>query len=156
MEKRKLVSRILAGTLSVLGFAGCDGLGGNEDMYGCPIVDFQVKGTVLSEEDVPLEGIRVVVRTAWDNADDNADTVYTNAKGEFNSHELSTIAIDQQKVYFDDTDGENKGGAFKSDSIALEKMDKKQLKKGNGWFEGQFEYTAPVVKLSKEEKKPEE
>ena len=95
-----------------------------------------------------------MVRTAWDNADDNADTVYTNAKGEFNSHELSTIAIDQQKVYFDDTDGENKGGAFKSDSIALEKMDKKQLKKGNGWFEGQFEYTAPVVKLSKEGKKP--
>ena len=115
-----------------------------------------MKGTVLSEEDVPLEGIRVVVRTAWDNADDNADTVYTNAKGEFKSHELSTVAIDQQKVYFDDTDGENKGGAFKSDSIALEKMDKKQLKKGNGWFEGQFEYTAPVVKLSKEEKKPEE
>lgn len=156
MEKRKLVSRILAGTLSVLGFVGCDGSGGNEDMYGCPTVDFQVKGTVVSENAGPLEGIRVVVRTAWDNADYNADTVYTNAKGEFKSHELSSVAIDQQKVYFDDVDGENNGGIFKSDSIALEKMDKKQLKKGDGWFNGQFEYTAPVVKLSKEEKKPEE
>lgn len=156
MEKRKLVSRILAGTLSVLGFVGCDGSGGNEDMYGCPTVDFQVKGTVVSEDAGPLEGIRVVVRTAWDNVDYNADTVYTNAKGEFKSHELSSVAIDQQKVYFDDVDGENNGGIFKSDSIALEKMDKKQLKKGDGWFNGQFEYTAPVVKLSKEEKKPEE
>lgn len=156
MEKRKLVSRILAGTLSVLGFVGCDGSGGNEDMYGCPTVDFQVKGTVVSENAGPLEGIRVVVRTAWDNADYNADTVYTNAKGEFKSHELSSVAIDQQKVYFDDVDEENNGGTFKSDSIALEKMDKKQLKKGDGWFNGQFEYTAPVVKLSKEEKKPEE
>lgn len=156
MEKRKLVSRILAGTLSVLGFVGCDGSGGNEDMYGCPTVDFQVKGTVVSEDAGPLEGIRVVVRTAWDNVDYNADTVYTNAKGEFKSHELSSVAIDQQKVYFDDVDGENNGGIFKSDSIALEKMDKKQLKKGDGWFNGQFEYSAPVVKLSKEEKKPEE
>lgn len=156
MEKRKLVSRILAGTLSVLGFVGCDGSGGNEDMYGCPTVDFQVKGTVVSEDAGPLEGIRVVVRTAWDNVDYNADTVYTDAKGEFKSHELSSVAIDQQKVYFDDVDGENNGGIFKSDSIALEKMDKKQLKKGDGWFNGQFEYTAPVVKLSKEEKKPEE
>lgn len=156
MEKRKLVSRILAGTLSVLGFVGCDGSGGNEDMYGCPTVDFQVKGTVVSEDAGPLEGIRVVVRTAWDNVDYNADTVYTNAKGEFKSHELSSVAIDQQKVYFDDVDGENNGGIFKSDSIALEKMDKKQLKKGDGWFNGQFEYTVPVVNLSKEEKKPEQ
>lgn len=156
MEKRKLVSRILAGTFSVLGFVGCDGSGGNEDMYGCPTVDFQVKGTVVSENAGPLEGIRVVVRTAWDNADYNADTVYTDVKGEFKSHELSSVAIDQQKVYFDDVDEENNGGIFKSDSIALEKMDKKQLKKGDGWFNGQFEYTAPVVKLSKEEKKPEE
>lgn len=157
MRKRKLSSRLLAGILGVLGFTGCDGSGEELDMYGCPIVDFQVKGAVTSENGDPLKGIQVVVRTAWDNNPHEADTVYTDAKGEFKSHELSSVSIDKQKVYFNDVDGEANGGAFKSDSIKLVDMDKKSLEEGDGWYEGTYEYaTKDVVKLKEEEKKTEE
>lgn len=157
MRKRKLSSRLLAGILGVLGFTGCDGSGEELDMYGCPIVDFQVKGAVTSENGDPLKGIQVVVRTAWDNTPHEADTVYTDAKGEFKSHELSSVSIDKQKVYFNDVDGEANGGAFKSDSIKLVDMDKKSLEEGDGWYKGTYEYaTKDVVKLKEEEKKTEE
>lgn len=157
MRKRKLGSKLLAGILGVLGFAGCDGLGEEPDMYGCPIVDFQVKGAVTSENGELLKGIQVVVRTTWDDNPHVADTVYTDAKGEFKSHELSSVSIDKQKVYFNDVDGDANGGAFKSDSIKLVDMDKKLLEKGDGWYNGKYElsFEAPV-KLSKEDKKAEE
>lgn len=157
MRKRRLSSKLLAGILGVLGFAGCDGLGEELDMYGCPIVDFQVKGAVTSEEGDPLKGIQVVVRTAWDNNVYEADTVYTDAKGEFKSHELSSVSIDKQKVYFHDVDGEANGGAFKSDSITFGQMKEEQLEKGSGWYDGKYEYsTKSPVRLAKEEKKTEE
>lgn len=157
MKKRKLGSKLLAGALGMLGFVGCDGVGEAPDMYGCPIVDFQVKGAVISEDGMPLKGIRVITRTAWDNDVDDADTVYTDAKGEFKSHELSSVGIDKQKVYFDDVDGEENGGAFKSDSIDVRDMEKKQLNQENGWYTGKYEYsTKDPVKLKKEEKKSEE
>lgn len=155
MKKRKLGSRLLTGVLSVLGFVGCDGTGGNEDMYGCPIVGFQVKGTVISEDAEPLKGIQVIVRTDWNNSAGGADTIYTDEKGEFKSHELSEVAIEKQEVYFNDVDGEKNGGAFKPDSILLQKMDKKQLEKGHGWYTGKFEFSTKV-KLSKKEKNTEE
>lgn len=157
MRKRKLGSKLLAGILGILGFAGCDGLGEEPDMYGCPIVDFQVKGAVTSENGEPLKGIQVVVRTAWDNNPHIADTVYTDAEGEFKSHELSSVSIDKQKVYFNDVDGDANGGAFKSDSIKLVDMDKKLLEKGDGWYNGKYELSSEgPVKLSKEDKKTEE
>ena len=154
MKKKKLTSSMLTGLLGALGFMGCDGVGSGEDMYGCPIVDFQVKGSVASEDRVPLEGIQVVVRTAWDNLPDEADTVYTDCKGEFISHELSAFSIGNQKVYFNDVDGEQQGGTYKSDSIALEKMEKKQLEKGKGWYDGKYEFKG-AIKLAKKDNKPE-
>lgn len=60
-------------------------------------------------------------------------------------------------MYFNDIDEQENGGTFKSDSITLEKMKKKQLEKGGNWYEGKFEFsTDEPVKLSKAEKKPEE
>lgn len=157
MRKRKLRSRMLAGVLGILGFVGCDGLGDTPDMYGCPTVDFQVKGTVTSEDGEPLEGIRVVVRTSWDNNPYGGDTVYTDAKGEFRSRELSDADIGDRKAYFNDIDGEAHGGVFKPDSVALKDMKQEQLEKGDGWYSGKFELSPQgPVKLKKEEKKTEE
>lgn len=158
MRRRKLGSKLLTGMLGVLGFVGCDGLGEEPDMYGCPIVNFLVKGVVTSENGDPLKGVQVVVGSGWDNDAYGADTIYTDAKGEFESHELADITINmQRKVYFNDIDEQENGGTFKSDSITLEKMKKKQLEKGNSWYEGKFEFsTNEPVKLSKAEKKPEE
>lgn len=156
MKQRNLLSRILTATLGVLGFAGCDGSGNNEDMYGSPIVEFQVKGMVLSPEEKPLEGVQVIVRRAWNNHPMEADTLYTNTQGEFESPEYRTVGIDQQKVYFNDVDGEANGGAFEADSVMLKDMKVEQRKKGDGaWYNGKFRYSV-VQKLKKADKKEKE
>lgn len=156
MEKRNLLSRVLTATLGVLGFVGCDGSGNNEDMYGSPIVEFQVKGMVLSPEEKPLEGVQVIVRREWNNHPMEADTLYTNTQGEFESPEYRTVGIDQQKVYFNDVDGEANGGAFEADSVMLKDMKVEQLKKGDGaWYNGKFRYSV-VQKLKKADKKEKE
>lgn len=158
-KKKLTVHRLLSGALVLLGFASCSEEFGGEDIrceYGTPYSKFIVKGTVTSEADKPLKGIRVIVRQAWDNNPLSGDTVYTDEKGTFETGELGTVAIGKQKVYFDDTDGEGNGGAFKADSLALEDMKVTQLEKGERWYNGKFEYTPKApVKLSEEEKKTE-
>lgn len=156
MKQQKLLSRILTATLSVLGFTSCDGIGGHEEMYGSPIVEFQVKGAVLSPDEKPLEGVQVIVRKEWSNHPMMADTVYTNAQGEFESLGHTATSVEKQKVYFNDVDGEANGGVFKSDSVELKAMNMEQLKKGDGaWYNGKFSYSV-VQKLKKAEKEEKE
>ena len=157
-KKRMTVRRLLSGALVLLGLASCSNENEEEIRYeyGSPYAKFQVKGTVTSDTDEPLKGIQVVVRKKWDNNPMSADTVYTDEKGEFKTDELGTGSIGYQKVYFNDIDGEENGGSFKSDSIALEKMEKKQLEERDHWYIGKFEFsTKAPIKLSKKEKKPE-
>lgn len=153
-KKKAMMFRLLSGALGLLGFAACNN---NEEeeillMYGSPYAKFQVKGTVTSEADEPLKGIQVIVRTEWDNDPIAADTLYTDEKGEFQTKELGTGGIGKQKVYFHDIDGEENGGTFKSDSIALKDMDMKQIEKGdNNWYNGKYEFTTKTpVKLSED------
>lgn len=143
--------------LSILGFAACDEIGNQECMYGTPTLDFQLKGTVTTEDDKPLEGIQVIVRKAWNNQDfpKGADTLYTNAQGEFATSKITTSGINEQKVYFNDVDGEKNGGTFKSDSVLLRELDRKPVKKGdNSWYQGEYEMTVSV-KLSPAEAEEE-
>lgn len=121
-------------------------------MYGSPYAKFQVKGKVTSEADEPLKGIQVIVRSSWDNDPLIADTLYTDEKGEFQTQESRFDGIDEQKVYFHDIDGEENGGTFKSDSIALKDMDRKQIEKGdNNWYNGKYEITPKSpIKLSED------
>ena len=157
-RKKMTVQRLLSGVLVLLGFTSC-GKDWNEDIgrleYGSPTTKFQVKGRVTSDTEEPLKGIQVIVRKSWNNAPVYADTVYTDEKGEFKTEELTGGGVADQKVYFNDTDGEANGGTFKSDSIALKDMDKVRLEEKEGWYLGKFEYST-IKKLSKEEKKPEE
>lgn len=140
------VARLLSGALVLLGFASCDD---SKEMYGSPTVKFQVKGKVTSDAGTPLEGIQVLVRKNWDNDPlGGSDTIYTDAKGEFASPEVTVGGLNAQKAYFNDVDGNVNGGTFKSDSIALKEMDKKQLEKGGEWYAGKFELTT-TVKLKK-------
>lgn len=157
-KKKMTVARFLSGALVLLGFGSCsnasDDEGGGRLEYGTPTVDFQIKGKVTSEEGDPLKGIQVIVRHAWDNRPEGgADTLYTDAKGEFSGKELTVGAIAEQKAYFNDVDGEANGGAFKSDSVALKNMDNKKVGDGNGhWYNGKYELST-TVKLKKADKK---
>lgn len=158
MEKKMTVRRLLSGALVLLGFASCSNDGDEGEIiceYGTPYAKFQVKGKVTDEAGKALKNIQVVVREGWNNVPWDADTVYTDAKGEFQSNELSGVSIDKQQVYFHDVDGDENGGTFKSDSIKLIDLEKKTVEKGSGgWYQGTFEFsTSKPVKLSKEEKK---
>lgn len=141
-KMKMTVARLLSGAMVLLGFASCDD---DKVMYGSPSVKFQVKGKVTSDIGTPLEGIQVIVRANWDNnSQGRADTIYTDAKGEFASQEIEAGGLNAQTAYFNDVDGAANGGTFKSDSISLKTMDKKQLEKGNEWYAGKFELTTTV------------
>ncbi|GFH98270.1 radical SAM-associated putative lipoprotein [uncultured Phocaeicola sp.] len=155
MKKKMMVHRLLAGTLALLGFASCSD--GNEEgelicEYGTPYSKFLVKGKVNSDKDEPLKGIQVIVRSQWNNNAALADTVYTDEKGEFRTEELRATGIEHQQVYFNDIDGEENGGAFKSDSVLIKYMNRERLEEGSGWYVGKFEYsTKKPVKLSEKQ-----
>ena len=161
-QKRKnLLSRLCAAVLALLGFASCEEFGFGRVEYGCPSVDYKVSGTVTDANDNPLEGVRVIIRKRDDNVptpreyyvDDlgnthiyeGDDTLFTDAKGKYESGELNNVGIWGQKVYFDDVDGDANGGEFLPDSVLLRTAPKKQIKEGSGqWYEGSFKYTVDV------------
>ena len=167
-KHKSLLSRLCAAVLALLGFASCEKFNDIRCEYGTPSVDFKVKGTVTDETSKPLEGIRVIVRTNYDNfptpqesfVDDlgryhvygGDDTLYTDVKGRYESHELNSVFIASQKVYFDDVDGGKNGGAFESDSVELKTAPNRQYQKGDGhWYNGGYEYTVDVQLQKKSE-----
>lgn len=153
-KKKMLVHRLLSGAMALLGFAACNDENNGEIWceYGTPITRFHVKGKVTDDAGEALKNIQVVVRQGWNNDPQDADTIYTDANGEFQSNELSCVGIGEQKVYFHDVDGEENGGTFKSDSVRLSGMEKKQMENGSGWYNGKFEFSMKKpVELSKKE-----
>jgi len=160
-KQKSLLSRFCAAVLALLGFASCEKFNDIRCEYGTPSVDFKVKGTVTDADEKPIEGIRVIVRTNADNLPDprqsyvddlgryhvygGDDTLYTDVKGRYESHELNSVFIASQKVYFDDVDGGKNGGAFESDSVELKTAPNRQYQKGDGhWYSGGYEYTVDV------------
>ena len=166
-EKKTLLARLCAAVLVLLGFASCEKAFNGIFVpveYGSPSVDFKVKGTVTDEDEKPLEGIRVIVRREANNqprsnqsyVDDYGryhlyggdDTLYTDVKGKYESSVMDAFAVAEQKVYFDDVDG-NANGAFKSDSVLVRTAPQKKFKDSEGnWYAGGYEYTVDV-KLKK-------
>lgn len=157
MKKRTTAHRLLSGVLVLLGFASCTNDDPGEILceYGTPNSKFLVKGRVASDKNEPLKGIQVIVRQGWNNSIYlPADTVYTDESGKFETKELGTTgSIAEQKIYFNDIDGEGNGGAFKSDSAFVRDLESKQLEERKGWYAGKFEFsTKEPVKLSEKGK----
>ena len=127
MKKKMTVHRLLSGALVLLGFASC------------------------SNEDENLE-IRCEYGTPYSKF-----LVKGTVKGEFKTEDLSIGGINEQKVYFNDIDGEENGGAFKSDSVLIKDMNQKKLEEGGHWYVGKFEFSPKgSIKLSKKEKNRED
>ena len=160
MRKRKWnVGRLLSGVMALLGFAGCNN-GDEPCLYGSPSVDYRVLGTVTDNEGKPLEGIQVVVdnpgastyydkngiivKDKYESGKLTPDTVYTDKNGKFSSYKVEAFSDSKLVVEVQDIDGEANGGEFQSERFTKDKLDKKQLKKGNGWYEGEFEYSKTV------------
>ena len=66
------------------------------------------------------------------------------AKGAFQSAKIKSGGIYQQRVVFDDVDGEANGGEFSSIDMSIKDLDSKRIKKGDGWYDGEYELSTKV------------
>lgn len=149
MRKRiyRVEMLLLSGVLGFLGFSCSDQFGETPDMYGTPVTDFIIKGTVTDESGKPIKGIRVInnYRYQWDEKT-FADTLYTNEKGQFENVKQYFPAVPNEiKTEFTDMDEEQNGGSFKSEVQEYAKSDFVQTKKGKGWFSGEFTLTIKQI-----------
>lgn len=144
---KKLITQSLSALLSLLGFSGCSGFGFGLCEYGTPTTDYQIRGTVTSNDGSPIKDIRVTIaQSEWDRQ----DTLYTDQDGKFASQILKDWYIGDQTVRFHDIDGEANGGKFKPDTLPVRNLDSKRIKKGDGdWYQGLYELKADIA-LSKE------
>ena len=143
----------LGGLLALLGFSGCGKIGWGMTEYGQPHANYKVLGEVKDPDGKPIEGIRVVVNPGPEHPSYFIDTLYTDAKGQFQKEQLRYTWPDEfkeGKVKFEDVDGAE-NGSFKTKELKASDLSIKQDKKGDGrWYGGDFTITANAT-LEKDE-----
>ena len=137
-------TKIIAWFLGIIGFStGCDIIDPIAE-YGVPSADFKAKGIVTDAvSNKPIPNIRVIGKAAHGH---DADTVFTDANGNY-TVDMQRIFGFPVKIYAEDLDGD-KNGTFKADSMQIEHLDAKQIKKGTGWYKGSFEKNDADFKLN--------
>ena len=163
-KKRWNVESLLSGALALLGFAGCTNINDAPDLYGTPSVDYKVIGTVTDEQGKPLKDIQVIVKNpnGWSYYDDNTsreslppqvipDTLYTDKDGKFTSNNVHAIGISKFTVEIQDIDGEANGGEFLQKQLTKNDFNEKRIKKGKGFYKGEYEYSK-TVQLKRKDK----
>ena len=163
-KKRWNVESLLSGALALLGFAGCTNINDAPDLYGTPSVDYKVIGTVTDEQGKPLKDIQVIVKNpnGWSYYDDNTsreslppqvipDTLYTDKDGKFTSNNVHAISVSKFTVEIQDIDGEANGGEFLQKQLTKNDFNEKRIKKGKGFYNGEYEYSK-TVQLKRKDK----
>lgn len=118
--------------LSALGFTtACE----NEDkgtvcMYGTPLIDFELQGTVTDQKGSPIPGIEVTT-------DDPGNRTATASDG---SYRLSGQTIPNRVLLrFTDVDGAENGGEFASQELPVEFTEEDRTGETSGsWNRGSF------------------
>lgn len=146
----KFAKMLCVAVLGVMGFSACsDDPEGGAAAYGSPTADYKYMGTVTDEAGNPIEGINVVL-SGIVNATGNASlTLKTDKDGKFATVPLKSHSTQIESIDFIDVDGEANGGEFESQTITPKDMTKTQTKEKDGWFVGEFEYSANI-KLKKQ------
>ena len=163
-KKRWNVESLLSGALALLGFAGCTNINDAPDLYGTPSVDYKIIGTVTDEQGKPLKDIQVIVKNpnGWSYYDDNTsreslppqvipDTLYTDKDGKFTSNNVHAISVSKFTVEIQDIDGEANGGEFLQKQLTKNDFNEKRIKKGKGFYNGEYEYSK-TVQLKRKDK----
>ena len=163
-KKRWNVESFLSGALALLGFAGCSNIKDAPDLYGTPSVDYKIIGTVTDEQGKPLKDIQVIVKNpnGWSYYDDNTsreslppqvipDTLYTDKDGKFTSNNVHAISVSKFTVEIQDIDGEANGGEFLQKQLTKNDFNEKRIKKGKGFYNGEYEYSK-TVQLKRKDK----
>ena len=163
-KNRWNVESLLSGALALLGFAGCSNIKDAPDLYGTPSVDYKIIGTVTDEQGKPLKDIQVIVKNpnGWSYYDDNTsreslppqvipDTLYTDKDGKFTSNNVHAISVSKFTVEIQDIDGEANGGEFLQKQLTKNDFNEKRIKKGKGFYNGEYEYSQ-TVQLKRKDK----
>jgi len=145
----KTYGRLLAIMLAWLGYS-CD-IFTTADEYGTPTAKFKAKGVVVSHaDDVPIEGIRAVLKTKEGSAGYGIDTVYTDSKGIFNlKSQKCEFAYNKLYVELCDVDGDENGSFIDKDVEA--DYSKEKFKGGDSWYRGEAEKDLGIIKLMPKE-----
>jgi len=116
-----------------------------DDGSGTPSADFKVTGKVVDQGGMPIKGIRVIDNYSYtsDYLNNGADTLYTDADGNFSKTRSLFSAPVKVEFLFDDVDGDANGGRFQSATAVVSKLVK--TKDGDGWYSGEYTATANQV-----------
>ena len=105
--------------------------------YGPPHAEFEVKGKVVDENNIPIHNI--CIATSSENGHIYPDTVYTDAAGLYSIRNSVTGSQELTlKVTSTDIDGEENGGDFieKAQIVDIKSADYTGAKKNDSWHDG--------------------
>jgi putative lipoprotein (rSAM/lipoprotein system) len=116
----------------------------NEDIpveYGTPFVEFSVKGRVVDADSNPIPNIEV-------SHDEWSQSVRTSEDGTFELNaELIGFEMDSATLCFTDTDGEENGGEFMTQTVDIPLV---QTEPGDGnWDNGEFSASDVEIVLNR-------
>lgn len=157
----KWYNMLLGALLGALGFSSCNVLVDPFTIrceYGQPHANYKILGKVTDTAGKPIKNIRVVFQPHLSGTSDevnswNTDTLYTNDSGTFSKDVLKYNWPDltDARVVFEDIDGEENGGKFKTATLPYAALTVEQTKKGDDhWYDGDFTVTANC-KMEKED-----
>ena len=144
---------LLTTLLTMLGY-GCSS-DDPMDMYGVPVeygtpnAQYVFKGLVSEENGTPVQGIKTTLKRIYPPYYVvPIDSVLTDASGQYQIGFRGMVG-QEDKLIFEDIDGEANGGEFRSDTIDVAGLDNEKVEEGDGhWYAGKFEIKANV-KLKK-------
>ena len=139
MKSKNIFKTLGAAILSLLGFNSCDIIGNIVAPvceYGCPHADYKIIGTVKDADGNPIPGIQVKSENFWgDEIKTAEDGSYSVVSGGF--------PTDTIPLTFEDVDGEENGGKFKTKEaeVKLKHTQTGDGKWDNGTYEGSLDVT---------------
>ena len=109
--------------------------------YGCPVVEFSVKGRVVDADSNPIQNIEI----------SHPETGYYTRTAEDGSFEyegcLTGFELSEVTILAQDTDGEENGGDFQTQEVSIPVQ---QTDPGDGaWDNGKFEAEIVEIVLTK-------
>lgn len=146
---KDLVLCIARSVLAMFGFVTL--VTGCRVEYGCPHAEFQLKGTVMDEHNVPINGIRVAVSAEEQNpyyqGAGPRDTVFTDSEGVYVLKNDYLYLYNHLHLKFEDMDGSENGGEFETVEMDVPVH---QTATGDGnWDMGEFRSGADVTMKKK-------